>query len=209
MVTSGTFGALAFSGVLSLTGLQAATSLIIAGAVTGAAAAQRDIVFQTGDAANPQVLATRLTIGSNAATATVTWANVNHLLGSGTLGWGGTALSFSATGNVTLARTGNETGSIKIYGAGTGAGRGTVLTIQGVNSGNGDFIVATPNNLGDTDVTRFTVGGTAAVTTTTFAATNVLISAPATGIARPGGAVPGRRAESGCRRRGRRPRSTP
>lgn len=51
----------------TITGTAAATSLTIKSHVTGGAAAQRDILLQTGNAANPQVAVDRLLLKSNAA----------------------------------------------------------------------------------------------------------------------------------------------
>lgn len=89
----------ALTGVSSFIGVAAATSLTIAGHVTGGAAAQRDIVIQTGNAANPQILATRLTIGSNAATAVATWANITH---SGIVITSGDGIKSAASDTATL-----------------------------------------------------------------------------------------------------------
>lgn len=61
--------------VNTLSGSNNVSSLTINGWVTGAAPAQRDLVFATGNAANPQALVPRLTIGSNAATSVITFAN--------------------------------------------------------------------------------------------------------------------------------------
>mgnify|MGYP001561317024 CR=1 FL=1 len=103
----------AITAFTTVTGGAAVTSLSIDGNVTGGAAAQRDLVFRTGDAANPQVLATRLTIGSNAATAVATWVNITHtgITLSGALdannqvitNIGAAGTDFSATGGLTLA----------------------------------------------------------------------------------------------------------
>lgn len=48
-------------------GQASASSLILAGFPTGAAPAQRDVVIQTPNAANPQTLSTRMSFNSNAA----------------------------------------------------------------------------------------------------------------------------------------------
>lgn len=64
--------------VQGITGIANTSSVIIKGSVTGGAPVQRDIVIETGNAANPQVGATRLTIGSNAAVAVAAWANITH-----------------------------------------------------------------------------------------------------------------------------------
>jgi len=114
-----------------ITGGAATTSLNIVGAVTGAAPAQRDIVFQTGNNANPQVLATRLTIGSNAATPDIDIANANLDLNNNiitNIGASGTNF-IASTGALTLAGVLTANGGVTVAG-------GQNLTMS---SGTGQF----------------------------------------------------------------------
>ena len=102
-------------------------SLSISGAVTAGAPLQRDIIIRTGDAVNPQALATRVTFGSNAATAAITWVNSYHV----TLKYG---LAGTATGAFTM--DGATSGVVTITVA-AAAGTYTMTLPPGANSNAG------------------------------------------------------------------------
>lgn len=185
--TSNGTRSLSFGATGLITGAAATASLTLAGAVTGGAAAQRDIVFRTGNAANPQVLATRLTIGSNAATSVITWANATHtgIVLSGALDVNGQALNNILSANFDAVGFIGEdirTSYLTINGGTNVGGGGALLLLEGSTTG-GTLFVRTPNAAADGDVTRVQMSGVVAVSALTISASNVLINAPATGIA--------------------------
>ena len=126
----------------ALRGIASATSLTIAGHVTGGAPAQRDIVVTTGNAANPQVNTTRLTISSNVATAVWTFANSNFLMQPGTGGpspdsllhlWDSNAGTVTAlVGTLLTLETGGAATNISLLGT-TAANKSILFGEPGAN----------------------------------------------------------------------------
>lgn len=143
-----------------ITGAAATSSLILAGHVTGGVAAQRDIVLRTGNAANPQVLVDRVTVGSNGATAVLTLANVTV---TGLDITAGQTIIFGTTGPRLLQDIGNQ--RLIIYGYGNGAGDGAILMMYDETTGDtGSFEFYTPGAGGTTDVRRLMMAGSGATT---------------------------------------------
>ena len=172
----------ASAGVLSLTfgagglvqGAAAATSLILAGHVTGGVAAQRDVVIQTGNAANPQVLVTRVTFGSNAAEAAITFANSN-LVGM-KLGANMDANSNGITSVSTLSKVGtselacaiNTSYHVLAGGLAGVAGDGVRITLYGTAQGAIGLLLSTPDAVGG-DAERFRIAQNVATAAMTWA----------------------------------------
>ena len=138
--------------VNTLSGSNNANSLSVNGWVTGGAAAQRDIVFSTGNAVDPQVLATRFTIGSNAAEATGTWVNLVHSgfkLGGA---MDANAQDISNTDHIWMGRTSSFTNSTRALeiDAGDGASNDASLLIAGSRTADGSTATINFANWGNT-----------------------------------------------------------